>query len=432
MDVARGDFMRYTLFNKNVPVLDLDVDAWYGHVLNIAKVYNPEALPLLAKFNPSTLNGIREWLQDRSIPSSRIHGSGTKLSIQNLGLNLSDQFWLCPEGSGLSWQEVNLFHNRFDRKYVNREGNYLPEFSSNGQQEKYWEIRENRRVLIKESRGPFYQESSNEVFASVVLERLGMNHISYTKEGDNSVCETYINENTEYVPATHVLNAVKKNNNESSYTHLLHCMEKLEIPAQKADIDNMIVFDYLIDNIDRNYGNFGFIRKAEGGEFIGFFPYFDHGNSMWYMEADGRITASSLSQKTKPFYDKAMKQLDLAEDISAPFGALSKDFLEKRIVEVYSDILTGERISRLTSAVHARLDIILGRKKLVIGDQSSPVLSTYEQGKDTKSNIVKKNETENAGDRTNQSGDKIRKARLEASRKRQEKINSNKKSGLKL
>ena len=84
--------MKYTLFNKNVPAVDLEIDEWYGHVSKVTKIHNLEVFPLLAKFNHNIENGIREWLQDRSIPSSRIRDFGTKLSIQNLGLNLSDQY----------------------------------------------------------------------------------------------------------------------------------------------------------------------------------------------------------------------------------------------------------------------------------------------------------------------------------------------------
>ena len=414
--------MKYTLFNKNIPAVDLEIDEWYGHVSKVTKIHNLEVLPLLAKFNHNIENGIREWLQDRSIPSSRIRDFGTKLSIQNLGLNLSDQYWFCPEGSGFSWKDVNLFQNHFDRKYVDREGNYLPEYSSNGQQDKYWEIRGERRVLVKESRKPFYQESCNEVFASAILGELGLDHIPYTKEGDNSICETGIDENTEYVPATHILNAVKKRNNDSNYTHLLRCMENLHIPAEKADIDNMIVFDYLIDNIDRNYGNFGFIRKAEGGEFIGFFPYFDHGNSMWYNEADERINALSLIQQTKPFYEDARRQLALAEDITAPFGDLTKDFLKEKVVEFYSESLTEARVSKLADAVSARLELII-RQRL---NQTGNDINRLNTGQldvvtDAKSEPEDSILTSGVQDVTRKAEEKIRKARLEASRKRREK-----------
>ena len=43
--------MKYTLFNKNVPAVDLEIDEWYGHVSKVTKIHNLEVLPLLAKFN---------------------------------------------------------------------------------------------------------------------------------------------------------------------------------------------------------------------------------------------------------------------------------------------------------------------------------------------------------------------------------------------
>jgi len=44
--------------------------------------------------------------------------------------------------------------------------------------------------------------------------------------------------------------------------------------------------DRIINNIDRHYGNFGFIRNADTLEFQGFEPIFDNGNSLWYNVSD--------------------------------------------------------------------------------------------------------------------------------------------------
>ena len=52
----------------------------------------------------------------------------------------------------------------------------------------------------------------------------------------------------------------------------------------------------------------------------------------------------------------------LAEDISAPFGDLTKDFLKEKVVEFYSESLTEARVSKLADAVTARLELIIRQR----------------------------------------------------------------------
>ena len=84
------------------------------------------------------------------------------------------------------------------------------------------------------------------------------------------------------MPALYIRDVCEKSNSENDYQHFMRCIEALRIPCSKKDIDTMLAFDYLINNSDRHYGNFGFIRDANTLKFIGPAPLFDHGNSLWY------------------------------------------------------------------------------------------------------------------------------------------------------
>ena len=35
------------------------------------------------------------------------------LLIRCYGLSLSDQYWICPKDSNLTWEEINFFSNEF-------------------------------------------------------------------------------------------------------------------------------------------------------------------------------------------------------------------------------------------------------------------------------------------------------------------------------
>ncbi len=43
------------------------------------------------------------------------------------------------------------------------------------------------------------------------------------------------------------------------------------------NLDSILVFDALIYNDDRHFGNFGLLRDNRTGKFIGTAPLFDHG-----------------------------------------------------------------------------------------------------------------------------------------------------------
>ena len=56
----------------------------------------------------------------------------------------------------------------------------------------------------------------------------------------------------------------------------------------------MTVFDSIINNTDRNLGNFGLLRDTDTGEFICMAPIFDNGNSMWFDEGKDVITGEQV------------------------------------------------------------------------------------------------------------------------------------------
>ena len=57
--------------------------------------------------------------------------------------------------------------------------------------------------------------------------------------------------------------------------------KKLGAEFEKA-LNDMLVFDALIFNTDRHYGNFGFLIDSHTNRIIAPAPLFDHGNSLFH------------------------------------------------------------------------------------------------------------------------------------------------------
>jgi len=249
--------MKGTIMHKHVPVVDVNYSNLRGRIIKIGEIYNIEHLPLgITAFYSSgeeiELDLLDEWWIGRSIPASR---QGVDNLLQNLelrtpakliessyGLSLSDQYWLKPIDSDLSWEQINFFENEFSRdigeilfgkkfedpSQVNRKS---PDNTSDGWLRKKWIIENGKRCLMKGGSGDYLQEPLNEAIASILMKRLEIPHVPYRvfyEKGEPfSICENFITPETELIPAGDIIRNFKKDNKDTEYNHLIKCCEKL-------------------------------------------------------------------------------------------------------------------------------------------------------------------------------------------------------------
>lgn len=375
--------MNYTLMHKELPVLDLDLDEATGSLRKLGTVYHPAHLPLgtTDRKGQADRRALNAWWIDRSIPASR---SGVRQALEMLnlpdphlllvrcfGLSLSDQYWVRPLGSDLSWDNINFFDHPFSEDI----GDVLlgkpphsaaidfcsPDNTSDGFLKKRWKILHGKRCLLKAGSNPFLQQPFNEVIASLVAERLGIPHVPYTLLWDDglpySVCEDFITPDTELVSAWRVMQSFPKDNSTSVYRHYLNCCEALGIPNMAHAVNQMIVLDYLIANEDRHQNNFGLIRNANTLEWLGAAPIFDSGSSLGYDKLAPQIRSLRFAE-CKPFKKTHAEQLKLVTDFTwIDFDAL--DGIESKmeaILDQAGDYLDVPRKAAILSAFSARVE----------------------------------------------------------------------------
>jgi len=89
----------------------------------------------------------KEWIKSRSIPSERqnikriqyaLHCTPSDLFVKNLGVSLTDSYWLKEEGSPLTWGDVNYYSNPFESNLFQILDKRSPDFTTDGCLEKYW------------------------------------------------------------------------------------------------------------------------------------------------------------------------------------------------------------------------------------------------------------------------------------------------------
>ena len=369
--------MDCTLMHKNFPVVDMQIDDETGSITKLQDVHDKLRIPLGVHEYKSGLDrkALNDWWTGRSIPGSRdgIHGAFETLGIYNTalllikcyGLSLSDQYWVCPKDSGLRWEKVNFFHNEFSKDVgeilfghvpADLAGVSLisPDNTSDGWLRKKWIIADGKRFLMKGSSGFMRQEPFNEVVASAIMRRLNITHIPYTLTFDNgkpySLCENFVTPDTELIPAWRVRETLKKDNRDSSFTHLLRCSDTLGIPGVRAALERMLVLDYIISNEDRHYNNFGFIRNVDTLEWLGAAPVFDSGTSLWY--STQRVGSQVES---KPFRSSHAEQIKLVENFSWFDAAALADIHEEiEGILSQSEEVDEKRRAAIASAVEER------------------------------------------------------------------------------
>ncbi len=376
--------MKCMLMHKRIAVAEIELDDISGFILKINNVYAPEHLPVGVPMRKGQVDrsALNEWWTDRSIPASRsgirealetLNITSTKmLLVRCYGLSLSDQYWICPEGTDLTWEIVNFFENPFSEDVgdvlfgTNKRADAFdlssPDNTSDGNLKKRWKIVDGKRCLVKGGSTPFRQQPFNEVIASGVMERMKIPHVKYQlmweKGTPYSMCQDFVTADTELVPAWRIIQTQKKDNSTSVYQHFVNCCKALGVGNIVPALDQMIVLDYIIANEDRHLNNFGLLRHAETLEWLGMAPIYDSGSSLGYDKLAPQIRAER-DVTCKPFKKRHEDQLKLVSNFDwIDFDAL-KDMKElvRQVLSVdgADDYIEEARIAAIADMVERRV-----------------------------------------------------------------------------
>ena len=371
--------------HKDTEVAALSISEDDGTIQNVKKVFSLQHMPI-GTVRSGALDGkaFKNWWRGRSIPASR---NGIKdvlealdvehsmlLIEKSMGLSLSDQYWIRPDGSDVAWQDVNYFDNAFSEDIgdmlfgMGRVSDDLnlssPDNTSDGVLKKRWKIINDERYLIKGGSGQVMQEPFNEVIASIILDSQGIDHVPYEMlwiDGlPYSACKNFITRDTELVTAYHFCNQVPRRNDESLYSHFCRLSEEVGLDATPF-LDRMLAMDYLMVNDDRHMGNFGLVRDAESLEYLGFAPIYDTGTSLGCKAITHRFE-ESIPSECRPFKRTFDEQIELVSDFDwFDIGALesSMDDIEGILDE--NDFIGSERKGKITALLMDRMGKLSAR-----------------------------------------------------------------------
>lgn len=326
----------FYLMHRDDPVCMVSIDPISGAMLRVSQKKVQELLPLGGKIDTEML---RKWWQRRAVPMSQgkiqriLEQMGIttpqEYLVKNLGLSLTDHYWIKPLDMDLGWQDINLFTNdfrdpvgemQFDEQAAILElpeNAFSPSSSVQGELRKKWIIMDGKRCLVKGNHGSNSQESLNEVVATQFHKKQARQpYVTYTtmRLGDNSqiycVCESFTSDTVELIPAIDVVDSKKKSNATSLYEHFIQiCADHgLDESVTRSFLEYQILTDFILTNTDRHLNNFGVLRDTKTLKFIGMAPIFDSGNSMFWQNPRLAETVDFIDITVNSFRNK---ELDL-------------------------------------------------------------------------------------------------------------------------
>ena len=359
-------------------------DSLEGQKCRINEINEAEVhlLPLGMKRTPE---GVMSWLRSRIIPKNRefvdaflarnglSHNDTRGILRVCKGLSLNDSYWVVEDTFDGLYSDYNLYENEFIKALSliaytgygsSRAAGFTssPEFTTAGMLRKGWRRLHGKILLYKggtSGAANAGNEPYSEYYAAQIAERMGIKHVPYGlsmwKKNLCSTCELFTDIDHSYVPIYRLVDNCTLRT-AADYLRMLGD----EIFNEFVD---MLIFDALIYNEDRHFGNFGLMIDNKTNKQFAFAPVFDHGLSLFNFGMPDDFENLDAYAKTR------------SSAYGVPFENIVKEFITPRQKEKLRKMigfsferdknynLPAKRLHAIERYLQKRLGILLDLKK---------------------------------------------------------------------
>ena len=289
-------------YNKTLLQFDIEEDTLDGQRITFLKDVSGDDSYLFPIGVEPNAESLMKWLKSRIIPKNReyvdsflakngLSHNDTKGILQVCkGLSLNDSYWIV-ENEDEKFEDFNLYDHDFLKvlSMIAYTGygsspakgfSSSPEFTTAGMLRKGWRRLQGKILLYKggsSGAANAGNEPFSEFYASQIARRMDINHIDYTlakwKGNVCSVCELFTDIDHAYVPVFRFVS-------DYSLRAVADYIRNMGSSFYDECVD-MLIFDALIYNEDRHFGNFGFIVDNKTNKPCAFAPVFDNGLSLF-------------------------------------------------------------------------------------------------------------------------------------------------------
>lgn len=232
--------------------------------------------------------------------------------------------------------------------------------SSLGVYTKYVRVVNGTKYLIKSGRGDGKSKTSilepvSECICYELAKQMGIDCAEYTLEGSGeellSVSKWFYDDTKERFFSANKLMRILGISRENLYDNLIS-----NIPNIKLNLNNMIVYDYIVNNTDRHLKNFGFLEVDNE---LRFAPIYDNGLALGAHIDDYELEAEDIedllldSDYSKCFDTSNRKQLNLVD-----YYSLNLNIDYEIIVNKYSKYISKKRYEFIIALLKERIEVI--------------------------------------------------------------------------
>lgn len=282
-------------------------------------------LPLDLKL---TNESLLRWLKNRTVPRNRAYVTNflSRLGLNEKdtkgiidicqGLSLNDCYWVVKKDSKDLFKDINLYTNSFNTNiasiaftgygsYTKSSFRSSPEFTTNGMLAKSWRRMKGKIMLYKSGTEGFANsglEPYSEFYASQVAKAMGLQYVPYQlfkwKGKLCSTCELFTSLNQSFITIGRLVKT-------GGIIAVIDYYKKLGDDFYQELVD-MLVFDAIILNEDRHFGNFGLLIDNHTNKIIAPAPIFDNGLSLlcYAMENDFDQESQYIKTRQPATYDQ--------------------------------------------------------------------------------------------------------------------------------
>ena len=234
-----------------------------------------------------TDDGVIKWLERRVFPKNRAFVDEILktlgLSLNNTkgiidvckGLSLNDSYWVVPSDFSGTFKEYNLYENRFSEVLslvaytgvgtANQAFTTSPELTTQGMLRKAWRFIENDGIYLYKGGTEGFANSGkepySEYYACQIAKAMGLNAVEYDLENWKGIlaskCKIFTDIDTSFVSIGRIVKTGS----------IKACLDYYQTLGNNfpESLKSMLVFDAVIYNEDRHFGNFGILRDNHTG-----------------------------------------------------------------------------------------------------------------------------------------------------------------------
>lgn len=306
--------MQYYLMYNNLPVLEFDLNASCG------KVLHKSMLPFCIKDITDGWLAINIFCNIRVMSMNRKYSkeilcscnindqTNLNICIISHALSFRDNYWIKEKQSALKWQDVNLYDNEFSleiadvaltgeqKSVIIDDRLFTGELTGKGTRSKCFMRQSEKIVLIKEET---FDEIASEIIAYYIAKALNISCTRYASikiyDRDCSVCLLQTSNNKELIPCRDIMQRYHDSEMSKSSAYFNEIMS-----YDNHGFLQMMIFDYVTLNTDRNRDNFGLLQQ--NGQIIGLYPLFDHDSCFKGKSEDANYFVTGMSFRDTASY----------------------------------------------------------------------------------------------------------------------------------